>query len=987
MLFPFLVFVIDSDLFLQIFAGFTWTTIAVSKKGNRQIYKSIYFVRICNNFGIIILVKKGVYMKKVSTVSAFKGLTLKAVMPLLVFASLFVVLVLAVKAGEITTGWNKNFTGNLSGYASLSLANDRAYAITADSSGNIFIGGYGTALVSTLASGSADWWIKKFTPSGSSEDKTAWDITLDGGANNSDLLYSLDMDSSNNLYAVGTWVNLSSSSQNWHIQRFNSSGHQNSTWNITRSFGSSSSTAYGSAIDSNNNLLVVGGGSSLVNSTSWNDWHIEKYNSNAVLQWDANYTDGWTTTNTAEQANVVVVDGTGNAYVGGAAYYLNGERPFDNFGFLSGGSDLDWLILKYSSAGVLNTTWNASYDGSFNATDIIHDLAIDSAGNIIAVGEGTGLVNQTLGGYGFSKGSGTDWLIRKYAPSGTLLWSANYSALSQLATDVAYSVQVDNSNNIYVTGSWSNSTGLNRHIKKFNSNGVENASWNKTISAPSGYSALSFGALLNGSNFITVGYGNNLNGTTGDDWWIESYVTNDASGAEYEAWNKNFTGNLSGYGSLSVPYDYIYASTADSSGNLYFGGTGQGLVDTQATAGVDWWIKKFTSSGTEDKANWDIAIDGGRNSSSEVLRGLDTDSSNNLYAVGSWVNSTDGAQRWHIQRFNTSGHQNNTWNITNTAGYYSSAFDTVVDSSNNVFVVGYGYHFVNTTSQNDWHVEKYNSNGVLQWEANYTDGLAASDVAYTAVMENNGNLFVAGTSSYLEGVRPFDNFGILSGGSKDDWLILKYSTAGVLNTTWNVSYDSSVNGSDTIHDIAIDSAGNVIAVGSGLGLVNQTVGQFGAIGSGQDWLVRKYTSTGVLSWSYNASNLAQNKDDVAYAIAVDNNNSIYVGGTWVNDSGTNWHIKRLLSNGVVDTDWDKTIPNGVNTANLYTLLLNETSLYAGGDAFNLNGSTNSDWQIKKYNTSAVASSANIPEWGDYLTLLILVSVVGGFLLVRKRQEE
>ncbi len=898
------------------------------------------------------------------TIKGSSKTPLKTVFPLLVFIALFVVLVLAVKGGEILTGWNKTANGNLSGYGSLTVPGDVAYAITADASGNIYVGGFGAGLTNNSIGGLTDWWLKKFYRNGT-EDLTNWNKILGGWFNDSAVgqyLYGLDTDSSGNIYLIGSIYDYNASYV-WLVNRFNSSGSWNRTWDIRSPYFSFGRDI---AVDSNNNVWAVG-------ATGTYTQHIEKYNTNAVKTWEWNASCP-SPLNYPNDLNAIAIDSTNNIF---AAGYCGGKVSVDFF----------WDIQKFSNAGVQNMSWNVSYDpedvncesGFTNQclSAVVNDLAIDSAGNVIAVGYGQALVNATANYTNGVLGSSDDWLVRKYNTAGTLLWSRNFSSTLQPDSDIIYTVSIDNSNNIYLAGVWNVSYW---HVKKLDSNGVEDASWNKTVPNFAGTARAS---LLNNSMLFVAGDGLDLNGSTAGDWWIQSYLT--STSAENQSWNKNFTGNVTGYATaLSFGVDTAYALTADTSGNIFVGGHGGGLVSTQTT-NPDWWIKKYTSSGTEDKTNWDITLDGGLNYS-DYLYAMDMDSNNNLYAVGEWINgstTSDTTSRWHLQRFNTSGNQNNTWNITynaNNITHLSSARDVVVDSNNNVWVFGYVIGS-NTTKGNDpsyydWHLEKYNTNALKTFDYNFSLDVTSNDQGYAIGVDSSNNIFIAGNVVNL-----------FNDTNTEDWHIKKLSNAGVENMSWNISYNSGYGHYDKINDLAVDSAGNVIVVGYGSALVNTTFDYYNTIsGSGADWLVRKYNTAGVLSWSYNASYNTQSYDDVAYTIAVDNNGSIYVGGTWVNSSGTNWHIKRLLSNGVVDTDWDKTIPNADNSADLYALLLNETSLYAVGDANNLNGSSNFDWQIKKYNTSAVASSVDIPEWSDYATLLILIGVVGGFLIVRRKEK-
>jgi hypothetical protein len=87
-------------------------------------------------------------------------------------------------------------------------------------------------------------------------------------------------------------------------------------------------------------------------------------------------------------------------------------------------------IVKYGAGG--GTVWTRSYA----AGDYIYRIAVDGAGDVVAVG-----VVDTY----------SDWLTLKVAPSGARLWSRRYSA-TEGDDEVPAFVSIDAANAIYVTG-------------------------------------------------------------------------------------------------------------------------------------------------------------------------------------------------------------------------------------------------------------------------------------------------------------------------------------------------------------------------------------------------------------------------------------------------------------------------------------------------------------------------------------------------------
>ncbi len=115
-------------------------------------------------------------------------------------------------------------------------------------------------------------------------------------------------------------------------------------------------------------------------------------------------------------------------------------------GVVAGGSNGNsWVLSKYNSSGSL--LWSKSFQASsvsltpgFDQVGV-HDIAIDNAGNIIAVGtKKVGSPDDTV------------WVIQKYDPSGNLLWERLHNEPSTFKADVAYGVAVDSSDNVVVVG-------------------------------------------------------------------------------------------------------------------------------------------------------------------------------------------------------------------------------------------------------------------------------------------------------------------------------------------------------------------------------------------------------------------------------------------------------------------------------------------------------------------------------------------------------
>jgi uncharacterized delta-60 repeat protein len=121
------------------------------------------------------------------------------------------------------------------------------------------------------------------------------------------------------------------------------------------------------------------------------------------------------------------VDGNGNVYIAAVTFGV--------------GTFWDIVTLKYDAQGVLR--WTAFYNNPLaNWWDDPHDIAVDRQGNVYVVGKSS----ATTGLMDF------DYVTIKYSPEGAPLWVRRFNGVGNFS-DVARAVAVDDSGNVFVTGS------------------------------------------------------------------------------------------------------------------------------------------------------------------------------------------------------------------------------------------------------------------------------------------------------------------------------------------------------------------------------------------------------------------------------------------------------------------------------------------------------------------------------------------------------
>ena len=184
------------------------------------------------------------------------------------------------------------------------------------------------------------------------------------------------------------------------------------------------------------------------------------------------------------------------------------------------------------------------------------------------------------------------------------------------------------------------------------------------------------------------------------------------------------------------------------------------------------------------------------------------------------------------------------------------SFSVVVDNLGNVYVAG---NSPGDTSSNDITTIKYDLAGQQQWVQRY-NGPGNSDDGTNGTnaiaVDSSGNVYVAGWSA---------------GEQNTDYVVIKYNNNG--DQQWAQRYNGLGNGYDAPYGIALDSSGNVYVTGSSTG-----------DGTGSDYTTIKYNPDGVQQWvqSYNGPG---NGYDAALALAVDASGNAYVTGTSTAQNG------------------------------------------------------------------------------------------------------
>lgn len=278
-------------------------------------------------------------------------------------------------------------------------ADDYAYGVALDHSGNIYIAGWTDHL------GGPSMLVLKFNPAGG----LVWQKTY-AGSSHPAYAQAIAVDSTGNIYVTGYYASASSADQNATLLKFDPTG--NLLWQ--RSWGGSNPDQGSSlALDSAGNVYVAGSTNSF--GAGGADAFLLKFTSAGSLlnqvTWGGSSDD---------KATGVALDASGNAYVTGST--------------LSAGLTSDAFLLKFNSAGSLVMKRLYALTGATYGNGI----AVNSSASQVWIAGSTIIGNNITG------------LILRLTTSGSIISQTTWGGNG--GSDAANAIAGDVSGNAVVTG-------------------------------------------------------------------------------------------------------------------------------------------------------------------------------------------------------------------------------------------------------------------------------------------------------------------------------------------------------------------------------------------------------------------------------------------------------------------------------------------------------------------------------------------------------
>ena len=392
----------------------------------------------------------------------------------------------------------------------------------------------------------------------------------------------------------------------------------------------------------------------------------------------------------------IAVDTSGNIYVAGhTAGDLDGESNAN-----PGTHDI--FLTKYDPSGTRQWTRLSGTTGGDESG--WSAVAVDGSGNIYVTGYTSGNLD------GETNAGGSDAVLIKYNSSGTRQWTR---LLGSAASDSAWSVGVDGSGNVYISGftagslgDQTNSGGTDAFLAKYNPSGT--LQWVRQLGNATLTYSYAVAVASSGNAYISGMTRGSLDGETNvgiQDIFVAKY---NSSGA------RQWTRMLG-----SAVFDYCYSVAVDASENVYVAGDSYGHFDGWSNTDVsgtteDLFLAKFNASGTKQ---WSVFHGGTGN---DVASGLAVDSSGNAYISGNTNAALDGftpagSHDLILIKYDTSGTRQWTSMLGTTAGDYARS--VAVDGSGNTYMTGNTSENLDGASNaggNDGFIVKHDTSGNLQ---------------------------------------------------------------------------------------------------------------------------------------------------------------------------------------------------------------------------------------------------------------------------------
>ena len=428
-------------------------------------------------------------------------------------------------------------------------------------------------------------------------------------------------------------------------------------------------------------------------------------------------------TNLDDNITSAAIDNEGSIYVTG----------WSSSGFLY----RDYCTIKYSANGTM--LWKAIYDGPFHGFDYPQDIVIDAQGNSYITGQI--YINNI---------QRSDFGTIKYDAIGNLQWVRTYNG-SGNAEDIAYFIKNDYEGNIYVLGYANQILPTSESVLiKYNPQGEQ--LWERSYRGTSSINQpVDIGIDVNNNIYVLI-YSSNIN--TNTDFRLIKY---DKSGLEL--WRQIY--------STTGP-DYPNSLTIDENENIIITG-----YSSRQNSGYDYCTIKYSSSGDSIWGRYYSSSGSQQDEPHDIV----SDNSNNIYVTGISFEQT-GRTSINTVKYDQNGNLIRVIRYNSLSRTNDNALSMTTDNLNNIYITGYTEHPY-FSSEKDFITIKHDPQGNEIWVKTYNGPGDSNDVASKILINNNKEVYIAGTS-----------YGI---GTDKDFCLIKYADlSNIINISSEIPFKYSL---------------------------------------------------------------------------------------------------------------------------------------------------------------------------------------------------
>jgi Secretion system C-terminal sorting domain/Beta-propeller repeat len=370
-----------------------------------------------------------------------------------------------------------------------------------------------------------------------------------------------------------------------------------------------------------------------------------------------------------------------------------------------------------------------------------------------------------------STGTSTDIVAIKYNTSGSVLWTALYNGFGN-SVDQVRSTYLDNAGNSYLTG-FTADTNLVIKVVTFKIDPNGSIQW-KNIFLPPSYSQGrgEFVTKDNSNNIFALASLSRVNGS-----FALFLLKYDQNGSLTDTARFNVTSSSS-----EVPV----GACIDGAGNIYV------LGSTNAISGTgDILLLKYSNS---LELLWQYSFSGTGAGSDMPVQILFT--SDNKLAVAAAMRNTSSGLDYGLFRFDTNAALIMQYIYDGTGSDQDIPYALTCDNSNNIFVTGSSRNS-DTLGSEDILTLKIDPTALLLWERRYNGTGRGIDYGTAITVDNSGNVYAGGTT---------DKHNIHLA-----YALLKYGPTG--DALWLEEYSAQELSEDFVYSVAVDNNYNVFVTG------------------------------------------------------------------------------------------------------------------------------------------------------------------------------